>query len=133
VVPPNDNDNDDDDDALPPISVVAPLYLQVTPAHQTYWALVQWQDAQGVWRDVAGWRGEVTQGEVIWWVNEQDFGKGPFRWVIYPRGGPFLERVDGNTIYRTKQAILAVSQPFSLPTRGSSAVGVYVTVPAQSR
>lgn len=122
--------SDDDDDAPASMPVVTQIYLRVTPADRAYWTVVQWQDAQGVWRDVEGWRGEAAHGEISWWVAEEDFGTGPFRWVIYPRGGPFLERVDGNTIYRTKQDILAVSQSFYLPITSSSPVGIFMTVPA---
>lgn len=111
-------------------SLVNQIYLRVTPTYPTYWTVVQWQDSQGVWRDVEGWRGEAAHGEISWWVAEKDFGKGPFRWAIYPQGGPFIERVEGSVIYRKAQPMLAVSQPFFLPTGASSSLGVFLTVTA---
>ena len=122
--------DDDADDAATLTSPVNQIYLRVTPTDQTYWTVVQWQDAQGVWRDVEGWRGEASHSEISWWVAEKDFGKGPFRWAIYPEGGPFIERVEGSVIYRKAQPMLAVSQPFFLPTGASSSLGVFVTVTA---
>jgi hypothetical protein len=131
VVPPVvDDEDDDDDDAPVPAAVVAQIYLQVAPADQPYWAVVQWQDAHGRWHDVTGWRGEV-RGGASWWVAEKDFGKGPFRWALYPSGGPIVDQGGGRFLYRGEKQILAVSQPFSLPTRAGSAVGVAVSVPSR--
>jgi len=51
------------------------------------WSVVQWQDANGDWHDVGGWRGSVVDGSVQWWVAQKDFGTGPFRWAVYQFGG----------------------------------------------
>ncbi len=83
---------------------------------QTVWTVVQWQDDAdwanpgGVWRDVAGWQGELEDiaisevGEVVgkraWWVTEADLGKGLFRWQVYRGNGDVL---------------LVTSEPFYLP------------------
>jgi len=58
---------------------------------QGLWAVVQWQDSAGNWRDVEGWRGNITTGSVVWWVSPRDFGEGPFRWAVYRgQGGASL-------------------------------------------
>lgn len=90
-----------------------PLILQVTPGTNEVWAAVQWQDAQGKWHDVSGWRGSVVHGRAIWWVEEKDFGKGPFRWVVYQKEGG--ER-------------LQISQPFNLPTESSIGLTIYLSL-----
>jgi hypothetical protein len=77
---------------------------------QELWTVVQWQDDQGLWRNVEGWQGtldNVMTGEdrdVVgckkWWVAKGDLGKGPFRWVVYKSQGG---------------AALATSEAFYLP------------------
>ena len=51
------------------------------------WSVVQWQDVNGDWHNVDGWRGTVTDGTVEWWVAQKDFGTGPFRWAVYQSAG----------------------------------------------
>jgi len=51
------------------------------------WSVVQWQDVNGNWNDVEGWRGTVGDGFVKWWVAQKDFGTGPFRWAVSPYAG----------------------------------------------
>jgi hypothetical protein len=55
---------------------------------QQLWTVVQWQDGEGVWHDVEGWRGTLDEvaggvGRKVWWVAGPHLGKGPFRWVVY--------------------------------------------------
>jgi hypothetical protein len=85
--------------------------------------LVQWQDAHGTWHDVEGWRGtldhvSVKGGAVTgwkrWWVAPQDFGSGPFRWIVHEPCG----------------ALLATSAPFSLPVSSGARQVVDVTMEA---
>ncbi|MCC6166764.1 MAG: hypothetical protein IT329_06000 [Caldilineaceae bacterium] len=71
------------------------------------------------------------RGGAGWWVEEKDFGKGPFRWALYPSGGPIVAQGNGRFLYRGEKQILAVSQSFFLPTRAGSAVGVAVRVPGR--
>jgi len=83
---------------------------------QQLWTVVQQQDDVGDWRDVQEWQGvfeEVHDDEGIktWWVDEDDFGYGLFRWMVYD--GPEGE-------------LIAQSEPFYLP----SAVGETVIVEA---
>jgi len=53
------------------------------PEHAGAWSVVQWQDVNGNWHDVEGWRGTLdSHGYIRWWVAAKDFGTGPFRWVI---------------------------------------------------
>jgi hypothetical protein len=59
---------------------------------QALWTVVQWQDAWGDWRNVVEWQGTLDEvngdaGRKVWWVDRADFGKGPFRWVVYERRG----------------------------------------------
>lgn len=63
---------------------IATLVLYViSDENEKLWSVVQWQDALGNWHDVSGWIGKVVNGRTIWWVEEKDFGTGPFRWVVY--------------------------------------------------
>ena len=86
------------------------------------WTVVQWQHPDGPWRDVEGWQGQpdgvtIIGGQPVgkkkWWVSKTDFGKGPFRWIVYDTPG-------GRR--------LAQSGPFHLPV-GDRAVIVAVWVP----
>ena len=82
-----------------PVPVVGQIRLHVTPRQGRYWSVVQWQDEQGTWHDVGGWTGAVTTGSIMWWVEEKDFGKGPFRWAVYQEGGPVVHRAGGSFLY----------------------------------
>ncbi len=59
-------------------------YIELAaPEHAGAWSVVQWQDVNGNWHDVEGWRGTLdSSGYIRWWVAAKDFGTGPFRWVI---------------------------------------------------
>lgn len=101
------------------------LELQTGPATlselehwRDIWTVVQWQDGLGGWHDVTGWRGNLDAmddyvGWKVWWVEEDDFGTGPFRWVVY-------RRRDGEA--------LAHSESFHLPERADEIVTVEVTL-----
>ncbi len=78
------------------------------------WTVVQWQDGLGRWHDVTGWRGHLDTYDGAtatkrWWVLEDDFGAGPFRWLV-------LGEPDGE--------VLAATDPFSLPSLPNSVVTV---------
>jgi len=92
-VPPSEGDEKDDE----PIG--ATIELQVQSAPNGIWAVVQWQDSEGTWHDVEGWRSSLDQGDKKrWWVAGADFNKGPFRWVIYQDpGGDLL--ANSNAFY----------------------------------
>ena len=83
--------------------------IQLTTVPGAY-TVVQWRDGSGRWQDVTGWRAQATNGFVSWTVEKKDFGKGPFRWVVYS--------ADGRTL-------LGISYEFKLPEAGKS---VLVTV-----
>jgi len=103
---------DDDDDEPRPL--VASILLQTTPAQSDLWSVVQWRDADATWHDVEGWRGTVVNGRTIWWVEQKDWGKTPYRWVVYQReGGP----------------LLAISDEFALPTQQRQQLVVSVALP----
>jgi hypothetical protein len=76
------------------------ILLHVGDYREGLWAIVQWQDGLGNWHDVEGWRGMLDQDWHVWWVDEKDFGTGPFRWVLHD--GPGGEQ-------------LGVSESFDLP------------------
>ena len=67
--------------------VGATIRLQTTVGA---WSVVQWQDVNGDWHNVDGWRGSVADGSVQWWVAEKDFDTGPFRWAMYQSDGSEL-------------------------------------------
>lgn len=63
---------------------VAVIRLRIVDTiQQPLYSVVQWQGASGNWYDVEGWRGHVMQNQTKWWVEEKDWGDGPFRWKIY--------------------------------------------------
>ena len=95
-----------------PLPTVGFIVLQVEPPPQAgAWAAVQWQDAQGTWHDVEGWRRPLQMGKQIWEVFPSEFGKGPFRWlVLQGQGGP----------------VLGESSPFFLPSSIGQTVRVSV-------
>jgi len=73
---------------------------------QELWTVVQWQDGQGDWHDVTGWRGGLDEfwrgvGQKTWVVEDKHLGRGPFRWSVY---------------YQLGGALSATSQPFYLPS-----------------
>ena len=81
---------------------VLPITPTLRPVTTTLWTVVQWEDAQGGWHDVEGWRGTLeANAEKWWWVASRDYGSGPFRWVVY-------HRADG--------VMLAASESFYLPS-----------------
>lgn len=91
------------------------ITLTVDPLTPGLWAVVQWQDNEQSWHDVAGWRGQIVNGKITWWVEEKDFGKDQFRWAVYQgEEGSFL----------------ATSQPFSLPTASQLDMSLSLTLSA---
>lgn len=93
--------------ALPPRPTAVPTATPVPPLAESRgsvirlvadtvftsaWASVEWQDAAGNWHVVTGWQGTLEADQTkTWWVAEVDWGKGPFRWVLYDqRGGQSL-------------------------------------------
>lgn len=111
--PPNDSpDENDDDGGNAPL--VATIELQVQPAQAGLWTVVQWQDSDGNWHDVEGWRGNLEAGgKKMWQVAAKDFGTGPFRWVVY-------QGQDGSE--------LETSEPFTLPRQANEVVRVVVSL-----
>lgn len=106
--------------SLPPAqfpTVIASIELRVRfgskgMAWRDLRTVVQWQDKSGDWHAVDGWRGALDEfvggeGRQVWWVAENDFGSGPFRWAV----------TDG----QSGQPI-AVSNSFSLPARRNEKV-----------
>lgn len=83
-----------------PLPVGGTLILQAYHAPASSWTVVQWQDANGGWHDVTSWQSQLTNGYVGWWVAPEDFGTGPFRWLL-------LDSPDGNP--------LGTSKSFHLP------------------
>jgi len=87
--------------------------LATAPA--VYWTVVQWQDSNGNWHDVAGWKSRTAvNGYQSWWVHPKDFGTGPFRWSVY-------QGQDGS--------LVASSEPFTLPPEASATVLATVALP----
>jgi len=95
-------------------SSIAYIELQVQSSLTGNWSVVQWQDMDGNWRDVEGWRGSLSEnGFRRWTVEAKDFNTGPFRWVVMR--GP-------------SGAITGVSNSFNLPAWAGDTVQVTVSV-----
>lgn len=83
--------------------------------------LVQWQDGLGGWHDVDTWRGALDEiyadgGRKTWFVSEQHFDTGPFRWVIY------------QDLETSGQETLATSDPFDMPSSNGALARTVVTI-----
>ena len=106
--------------ALPrrePTLATALLYLAPVGAPAEAWAGVQWQGIDGVWHEVAGWQGALEDsGGQRWWVEPQDLGTGPFRWVVYTRAGG---------------AVWGASAVFTLPVAVGETLTVSVSAPSK--
>jgi hypothetical protein len=75
-----DDDGGGDRDDVP---VGAHIEMHVPGAPAGTWTVVQWQDDDGNWHDIEGWRGQLdASGRQKWWVAGKDFGTGPFRWQV---------------------------------------------------
>ncbi len=79
------------------------------------WTVIEWQDTtSGDWYVVEGWQGSLdTSTTQSWWVGEDMFGDGPFRWRLY-------ENINGR--------LLATSESFDLPAHAGLMVVVNVTL-----
>jgi hypothetical protein len=81
-------------------------------APATVWSIVEWQNDQGAWVPVEGWRGAFDSyadgvGQKKWWVDQYTFGPTPFRWVLYdPATG----------------AVISTSTPFASPKENRQTV-----------
>ncbi len=107
--PPSVNHAKPDEDNSP---AGATIELNMAGAPAGAWAVVQWQDSAGGWRDVEGWSGTVSDSS-RWWVHPKDFGTGPFRWVITRgKGGP----------------VQSASGPFYLPAGANETVRVNTAI-----
>lgn len=95
-----------------PVGAHIELYVGNAPAGS--WAVVQWLDSSGTWRDIEGWRGVLDlSNRSRWWVASKDFGSGPYQWKVVQ--GPY-----GQT--------LATSEQFNLPLKIDETKFISVTV-----
>lgn len=82
------------------------------------WTRVEWQNAQGDWKLVDGWQGSPTfrveqdYWEVEWWVGQENFSTGPYRWQVFH---------DQNS-----RKPLSTSKPFYLPSQQDSVLSVSI-------
>lgn len=85
--PPKSTPNDDPE-AGAKIRLNIPLDSNLAHVDSETWTQVQWRDADGHWHDVTGWRGtlyfnpQLNQWETEWWVDQEHFGTGPYKWVV---------------------------------------------------
>lgn len=83
------------------------IELHINLRKQDMWAVVQWQDINGDWHDVNGWRSQIHANPLIkWWVAPKDLSTGPFRWKVYQA--------------QDRGKLIWASQPFYLPKRGET-------------
>lgn len=108
--------------ALPPRPTAVPVVtvngaqikLTVADAVGNEWTAVQWQDPNsGDWITVEGWQGTLeTDGSQIWWVGSEQFGKGPFRWLLFDEeGGTLLDTSESFTLPSQNREIITVTIP----------------------
>jgi len=89
------------------------IRLTVSAPRTGLQAVVQWEDGNGNWHNVSGWQNTVSQPSVKWWVSPADFGKGPFRWIVYED---------------TPSNVIATSETFFLPASEEHIVDVFVSL-----
>ncbi len=68
------------------VPLLAHIELFVSPTPIGVEAVVQWQNINGDWEEVGGWRSPLENGYQRWTVEAKDFGTGPFRWVVRSSG-----------------------------------------------
>jgi len=100
---------------VPPVSLGA-IALRVKPTDVKLWTVVQWQDGEGAWHTVEGWRAELdlvakSEGWKWWFFGSELFGRGPFRWLVYTPGG---------------EKLLATSDSFMMPDSDGQTTVVHV-------
>ena len=71
-------------------------YIELQAPGFSGWTEVQWQDSDGNWQLVEGWRGYLVDGQILWWVDPKDFNTGPFRWAIFDQPGGTMSAVSEN-------------------------------------
>lgn len=89
------------------------IELKIDGAHTKYWVEVEWVGGDEIWHIVEGWRGYSADSSVRWFVQDTDFGKGPFRWRIFAE---------------SEGVLLATSKSFSLPSSTNTVSTVQVQV-----
>lgn len=77
------------------------IMLQTSSGEADDWVTIEWLAGDGDWYEVDGWRGNIHNGQVIWWVSSRNLGDGKYKWVVYDDD--------------SKATILKVSDPFYLP------------------
>jgi hypothetical protein len=95
----------------------ATIRLHTSSSVPEAWTTIEWQNELGDWYEVDGWRGHLDEGNAdtkTWWVDPDNFGQGPFRWLVYTGQ-------DGTQ--------LAVSDPFDLPTHNRQVISVAIELP----
>lgn len=92
----------------------AQIKLVVAEAVGNEWTAVQWQNPDtGTWITVDGWQGTVeADGTQIWWVGSEQFGRGPFRWLVFDEeAGTLLETSETFTMPTQNLEIVTVAVP----------------------
>jgi hypothetical protein len=118
-----------------PAANFSTISIQAPGAPEGAWVGVQWRDEMGRWHNVEGWQGPLEMTTIStaatdstdaaatataatpevatkqWGVFERDYGRGPFRWIVYaPTGG----------------AVFATSPRFFLPSGGGTNLSMTV-------
>ncbi len=108
-----DGDGDGDGGGGGGSSLLAYLELFVSPTPVGVEGVVQWQDVNGNWNDVGGWKRNLQNGYERWTVEAKDFNTGPFRWVV-----------------RNSQSEVVVgpSESFNLPAGANETLQVTMTL-----
>jgi len=92
----------------------AKMRLLPSPPQPNLWTEVQWIDDNYMWHSVDAWRGPLNERySVSWAVLPTEYGKGPFRWVVYDGEGGH---------------ILAASSWFFLPSRNKQTLHVNISL-----
>jgi hypothetical protein len=77
------------------------IVLETSSSDEDDWVTMEWLAGDGSWYEVDGWRGNIHNGQVIWWVAPENLGDGMFKWMVYSDD--------------TKTTHLKSSDPFYLP------------------
>ncbi len=97
----------------------AAIALSVVNPPANAWTSVQWGDPSGTqWTNIDSWTaplGQAPDGRITHWIDPQNYGSAPYRWVVYA-GDP----VQGGQVW-------GVSDPFYFPTANGQWVWSKVT------
>ena len=95
------------------------IQLQIIAPPSGAYVAVQFQYPNGTWANIDAWTGPLdpmANGYVKYWVDPKDFGKGPFRWVVWDKQGGKVLAMSAPFYFATFATVVGSIMDFSNPT-----------------